>query len=104
MKNIDRFNLIDQIGRELQSRMTYSDIDIYLKGFGIDSRAKTEDKSYSSKWVYSKDILAGESDDVILSIADELELDHPYSSSKRVDLADRSKWGQSLNYELTFDN
>jgi hypothetical protein len=30
MKNIDKFNLIDQIGRELQSRMTYSDIDIYL--------------------------------------------------------------------------
>lgn len=92
MKNIDRFNLIDQIGRELQSRMTYSDIDIYLKGFGIDPRAKTEDKSYGSKWVYSKDILAGESDDVILSIADELELEHPYSSTKRVDLADSKFW------------
>jgi len=92
MKNIDRFNLIDQIGRELQSRMTYSDIDIYLKGFGIDPRAKTEDKSYNSKWVYSKDILAGESDDVILSIADELELEHPYGSIKRVDLSDSKFW------------
>jgi len=92
MRNIDKFNLIDQIGRELQSRMTYSDIDIYLKGFGIDVRAKTEDKSYSSKWVYSKDILAGESDDVIISIADELELEHSYSSAKRAGLSDSKFW------------
>ncbi len=36
MKKIDKFNLLDSIGRELQSRMTYADIDLYLKGFGIE--------------------------------------------------------------------
>jgi hypothetical protein len=40
MRKIDRFNLTDLIGRELQSRMSYSDIDVYLKGFGIDSVSK----------------------------------------------------------------
>jgi hypothetical protein len=34
MKQIERLSLIDKIGRELQSRMTYTDIDAYLKGFG----------------------------------------------------------------------
>lgn len=92
MKNIDRFNLIDKIGRELQSRMTYSDIDVYLKGFGIDADAKTQDKSFGSKWVYSKEVLADEPDEIILSIADELEIEHPYGSTQRADLADSKFW------------
>jgi hypothetical protein len=41
MKQIERMSLIDRIGRELQSRMTYGDIDIYLHGFGIDTSKQT---------------------------------------------------------------
>ncbi|MBU4420975.1 MAG: toll/interleukin-1 receptor domain-containing protein [Proteobacteria bacterium] len=92
MKNIDRFNLIDTIGRELQLRMTYSDINIYLKGFGIDAKAKTQGESFGSKWVYSKEVLSNEPDDIILSIAEELELEHPYGSTKRADLSDSKFW------------
>lgn len=36
MKRLDRFSLIDRIGRELQSRISYTDIDVYLPAFGID--------------------------------------------------------------------
>ncbi len=32
MKVLDRLSLIDRIGRELQSRMTFGEIEIYLKG------------------------------------------------------------------------
>jgi len=91
MKKIDRFNLIDTIGRELQSRMSYSDIDIYLKGFGIDSVSK-QTSGANSKWVYSKELLADESDKIIISIADELELEHAYKGNKNIDLSDSKFW------------
>ena len=41
MRAIDRLNLLDRIGRELQSRMTYTDIDVYLAAFGVDTKKKT---------------------------------------------------------------
>ncbi len=41
MKQIERMELISRIGRELQSRMTYRDIAIYLSGFGIDVEMDT---------------------------------------------------------------
>jgi hypothetical protein len=80
MRQIDRLNLIDRIGRELQSRMTFSDIDIYLRGFGIDTRKKTP--SVNSKWVYVKELLSDAADDVIFKLADELEIEQSFRSSR----------------------
>lgn len=91
MRKIDRFNLIDTIGRELQSRMSYSDIDIYLKAFGIDTSTK-QTSGANSKWVYSKEVLADEPDDTLISIADELELEHAYKGNRRVDNSDSKFW------------
>src|SRR5215471_3922914 len=54
MRGIDRHFLLDRIGRELQRRMTYEDIDRYLKGFGVDIRPKQT--GYGSKWVYAKEL------------------------------------------------
>lgn len=90
MKRIDRMNLLDRIGRELQSRMTYSDIDVYLAGFGIDSRGHTP--STNSKWVYSKEVLAPAADETILKIADELGIEHGYSGPPGVDVTDSKFW------------
>lgn len=89
MRKIDRLNLIDTIGREIQSRMSYSDIDIYFKGFGIDVSSK-QTSGANSKWVYSKEILSDESEDILISIADELE--HSHKGSKSVDLSDSKFW------------
>ena len=91
MRKIDRFKLIDTIGRELQSRMSYSDIDIYLKGFGIDVSSK-KTSGANSKWVYSKEILSDEPDNIIIAIADELELEHSYKGPKNIDLSDSKFW------------
>ena len=77
MKIIERLNLIDQIGRTLQGRMTFSDIDIYLTAYGIDCKDKSP--SANSKWVYVKELLADVSEEIIIQIADELEIDHGYS-------------------------
>ena len=49
--------------------MSYADIDIYLKGFGIDVDSKKLNQSYNSKLVYSKDVLADESEETLISIA-----------------------------------
>lgn len=91
MRKIDRFKLIDTIGRELQSRMSYSDIDIYLKGFGLDVASK-QTSGANSKWVYSKEVLSDEPDDIIISIADELELEHGYKHSVNIDISDSKFW------------
>ena len=79
MKQFERLKLIDKIGRELQARMSYSDIDVYLSGFGID--CKDFQPSTNSKWVYVKELLADKSADLVIKIADDLELDHNFSPS-----------------------
>jgi len=79
MKALERINLIDRIGRELQSRMGYSDIDVYLGAYGIET--KDFQPSANSKWVYVKELLANTDENIILNIAEELELGHNYSSN-----------------------
>lgn len=74
MKVIDRLELIDRIGRELQGRMTYSDIAVFLKAHGIDTNKPTS--GVNSKWVYSKELLVDEPDAQIVRIATELRVPH----------------------------
>lgn len=78
MRVIEKIELLDRIGRELQSRMGYSDIDVYLNAYGVD--CKDFKPSTNSKWVYVKELLANADEHLLLTIADELELDHNYSS------------------------
>ena len=91
MKRIDRINLIDRIGRELQSTMTYVDIKTYLSGFGVDMDKSTSDNG-GSKWVYVKDLLGGEPEKIILEIADELEIEHDYIHQDIVEIPDSKFW------------
>ena len=91
MKRIDRIKLVDRIGRELQSTMTYSDIKMYLAGFGVDTDMPTTDKG-GSKWVYVKDLLSNESENTIFKIADELEIDHGYTYQTAVEIPDSKFW------------
>jgi hypothetical protein len=74
MKPLDRLGLIDRIGRELQSRMGFGEIAIYLKAHGVDTKKQTS--GVNSKWVYSKELLADEPDVRIIGIADELGVPH----------------------------
>lgn len=91
MKGIDRVKLIDRIGRELQSTMTYSDIHVYLSGLGVNTDIPTTDKG-GSKWVYVKDLLAKVPDKTIFEIADELEIDHGYTYQTTVEILDSKFW------------
>lgn len=79
MQALQRIDLISQIGRELQSRMGYSEIAAYFGAYGID--CKNFQPSSNSKWVYVKELLANVDENTILTIAEELELNHNYSSA-----------------------
>lgn len=95
VRPLNRLELIDKIGRELQARMTTSDINVYLGAFGVE----TEDISMaSSKWVYVKRLLSDVDESVIIKIASDLGLDIPSvvsaSTQQLRDLLD----GSALQY------
>jgi hypothetical protein len=90
MKQIARFDLVDKIGRALQAKMTFDDIDAYLAGFGVEQR--DGDRSYNSKWVYAKDRLREASDDIVIRIADELEIPHAHVVVPGADVGDSRFW------------
>ena len=78
MRSIDRIELLEEIGRTLQSRMTFADIDVFFSGFDIDCRGASSGRG--SKRLYASEILANTSDDKILQISDELGIPHTYHS------------------------
>lgn len=77
MKPLERIAIIDDIGRDLQSRMTFSEITSYFQSYGIPTDHKP---SYNSKYVYVKEILPKIEDEIIIKIADELNLKHNFQS------------------------
>lgn len=90
MKPLEKIKLIDDIGRELQSRMTFSEIDSYFETYGIPT---DHEPSYNSKYVYVKETLPKISDKIILEIASELEIKHNVeSNSKNVKENEATFW------------
>lgn len=78
MKVIEKMLLLDRIGRELQSQMGYSDINVYLTAHGVNCKDFTP--STNSKWIYVKELLANADESLLIKIADELKIDHNYSN------------------------
>ena len=91
MRRIEKLELISTIGRELQSRMTFSDIDVFLAACDVDTSKETS--GANSKWTYTKELLADETDAKVIEIADELDIEHEFSVSKTVtSAADATFW------------
>lgn len=78
MKVLERIALVEKIGRDLQSRMTFSDIDTFLAAFGINTKGIVP--SVNSKYVYVKEVLSSVPEETILQIADELGITHTYAA------------------------
>ena len=70
--------------------MKIDDIDAYLKGFGISR--KTEAVTSNSKRVYVKKVLGGEDEEIVIKIADDLEIEHPFKAKNLVDVSDSRFW------------
>jgi hypothetical protein len=90
MKVLDRLSLIDRIGRELQSRMSYGEIDTYLKAYSVNTKKPTS--GVNSKWVYVKELLADEKESTILRIADELGVPHNYTVADSARTLEATFW------------
>lgn len=73
MRATEKLQLIDRIGRALQSRFGYDEIDAYLAEFGV---SPPENVSANSKWVYSKTALHGVATDKVIAIAEDLKLEN----------------------------
>lgn len=71
MRVADKLALIDTIGRALQSRFGYIEIDAFLAEYGIP---KPQNVNTNSKRVYSKVALQGVAESTILKIAKELDI------------------------------
>lgn len=71
VKVSDRLALIDKIGRELQARFSYGEIDAYLAAFSIKPPLNV---TANSKWVYSKAALRDVSLGKLAAIASDLDL------------------------------
>ncbi|MEZ5084269.1 MAG: toll/interleukin-1 receptor domain-containing protein [Bacteroidales bacterium] len=77
MNALEKIKLIEDIGSELQSRMTFSEINAYLSAYGIPT---DHVPSYNSKRVYVKEILPKINDDIVIQIANELQIEHNFQS------------------------
>lgn len=71
MRVSEKMALIDKIGRELQARYSYQEIDAFLAEFGIEPPGAVNS---NSKWVYSKAALSGIPDSIVLRVASELDM------------------------------
>tara|TARA_B100000929_G_scaffold280438_1_gene258440 strand:- start:637 stop:1563 length:927 start_codon:yes stop_codon:yes gene_type:complete len=69
MNGLQKIKLLDEIGAELQSRMTFSDIDTYFRGHGVPTQ---DNYPHNSKRSYSKDMLAKVDEELVFKIAGEL--------------------------------
>ncbi len=72
MRPIEKMDLLESISIYLQDRMTYTQIDIYLSEFSIDT-SKIQGE-YHSRHAYVTDQLADVSHELILDIARDLDL------------------------------
>ncbi len=73
MRISDRLVIADKIGRALQSRYSYSEIDEYLAAFGLTG---PENFSINSKWAYSKAALSKATLETLVAIAEDLDIEH----------------------------
>jgi hypothetical protein len=100
MKNLDKIKLIDMIASELQEQMTFSEIDSYFETYKIPT---DHTPSYNSKKVYVKEVLPQVLDEIILEIAEELELKHSYGkvvTKEKIIIRENSSLWKSGHYKL----
>lgn len=71
MNVLEKIEFLDKIGTELQSRMTFADIDTYFRGHGIPTQ---DEYPHNSKRSYSKEMLSKVDDELLFKIAAELNI------------------------------
>jgi hypothetical protein len=93
VKVAERLALVDRIGRELQRRYSYVEIDKYLGVFGI----QPHDHTINSKWVYVKEALTGVDIGVVAQIAEDLDMGHAVAGGV---IAPPQRWADTEDFRL----
>lgn len=93
-----RMALLDSIGRELQRRFTFSELDIYLKASRVKGLA--ESSREDSKWAYAKERLAEISDQEIVKIAQDLGLGGAENPQNDSNFARPENWAGHDRFRL----
>ncbi len=78
MRVSDRLDLLERLGRELQKRYTFTELDELLGGFKLPP-LEWANGVFNSKRVYAKDRLKTAADELLLRVADELGIERPAS-------------------------
>lgn len=93
MNALEKLELIDRVGRELQSKMTYEDINQYLNAHEVNTKKPTSNSN--SKWVYVKELLSDEEDSLIIDIANELQITHNFTTTDSKSSFEAAFWEPS---------
>lgn len=72
MRVTEKLALIDAIAREMQSRYSFGDIDLFLKAFQV--RVPHQFSDFADRWSYVKATIGGEEESTILQLAEELDI------------------------------
>lgn len=91
-----RLMLVDRIGRTLQSKFGFSEIDLYLAEFHIPP---PKDATRGSKWVYTKEALRDVPFDTVIKIAEDLELEQKIRAAHGPSSAPRN-WQGTNKFRL----
>jgi TIR domain len=91
----ERISLIDKLGRALQARFRYEEIDTFLRHYKVQTPREI---TTNSKWVYSKDALRDVDTETLLKIAEELDVEFA-ASSKQAGMQPRN-WNSQSGFRL----
>ncbi len=92
-----KLDLIDKIGRALQSKYGYAEIDMYLAEYGI---LPPKGATTNSKWVYSKTALHDAPTDTIIKIAEDLGLQQAIRSAEEGAISPPHNWSNTNKFRL----
>lgn len=97
MKKLEKIELIGLIAKELQARMTFSEIDGYFESYKIPT---DHQPSYNSKAVYVKEVLPKVDDSTILEIASELKINHPVVGNSGITIFEQPNFWKPGHFRL----
>ena len=102
MSALKRLEVIEAIATDLQRRFVTSDVNVFLKGYGIEAK----ESSVQSKRLYVKDLLASVDNSLLASIAEELGIKYEGSlnakgkNSARIEEGEESSIWQQNTFRL----
>lgn len=97
MRVADKLALLDRIGRELQGRFTFGEIDAFLTEYKLPLPDKSQ-ISFNSKRLYAVAALRGVPIETVLRIADELDVDITLGS--RAAAVPPRNWQDTTRFKL----